>query len=289
MQSAVADYVSQQCRVIVRSGPALLAHDDVVHPTRVAVRRLRSTLRSFAEVFDESESAALESELAWWAARLGAVRDLDVLQTRLSAALEALAPELVMGPVESHLQAEIAGRRKVSYDALLEALASEQYAHLVDTVRRWDTAAPFTEPTDRPVAALKAIVKKTGKAQRKRLAAAKPIEDAEPTNSAESGEDPESGDLLHRARKAAKRHRYALELAASVLGKKTAKQIEAARSIQDALGAHQDSLVSAALLREVGAAVGSTPGHNGFTYGLLYTQEVEFQRAFTRRFTDLLA
>jgi CHAD domain-containing protein len=277
MQSAVADYVSQQCLVIIESGPALLAHDDVVHPTRVAARRLRSTLHSFAEVFEESKAAALETELAWWAAQLGAVRDLDVLQTRLTSALDELAPELVMGPVASHLQAEIAARRKVAYDALLEALAGERYAGLVELLTRWRTAAPFTDPTDRPVAAIKAIVKKTGKTQRKRLAAAEPAEGAE------------SDDLLHRARKAAKRHRYALELAAPVLGKKTAKQIESARSIQDALGAHQDSLVSAALLREVGAAVGSTPGHNGFTYGLLYAQEVEFQRAFTKRFTDLLA
>ena len=277
MQSAVADYVSQQCLVIIESGPDLLARVDVVHPTRVAVRRLRSTLGSFAEVFDEAESAALETELAWWAGLLGPVRDMDVLQARLTKALAELAPELVMGPVASHLQSEIASRRKVSYDALLEALGSDRYATLVTTVSRWRTAAPFTEPTDRPAAAMKAIVKKTGKTQRKRLAAA------------QSTETGEAGDLLHRARKAAKRHRYALELAQPTLGKKTPKQIEAARSIQDALGGHQDSLVSAALLRTVGAEVGSTAGHNGFTYGLLYAREIEFQRAFTQRFTDLLA
>lgn len=277
MQSAVADYVSQQCVVIMESGPGLLDHQDVVHPARVAVRRLRSTLRSFGEVFEESESAALEVELAWWAARLGAVRDLEVLQARLTAALAELAPELVMGPVASHLESEIAARRKVSYDALLEALDSYRYTLVLKALGRWNTAPPFTDPTDRPVAAIKAIVKKTGKAQRKRLAAAEP---------SEAGE---MGDRLHRARKAAKRHRYALELAAPVLGKKTAKQIEAARSVQDALGAHQDSLVSAALLRTVGAEVGSTPGHNGFTYGLLYAAEIEFQRAFIQRFTDLLA
>jgi len=277
MQSAVADYVSQQCLVIIESGPALLGRVDVVHPTRVAVRRLRSTLGSFAEVFEEADSAALETELAWWAGLLGQVRDLDVLQARLTRALAELAPELVMGPVASHLEAEIASRRRVSYEAVLEALGSERYANLVTTLGRWRTAAPFTEPHDRPVAAMKAIVKKTGKTQRKRLAAAQPTETGE------------VGDLLHRARKAAKRHRYALELAEPALGKKTAKQIEAVRNVQDALGAHQDSLVSAALLRTVGAEVGSVAGHNGFTYGLLYAQEMEFQRAFTKRFTDLLA
>ena len=182
-----------------------------------------------------------------------------------------------MGPVESHLQSEIAARRKVSYDALLEALGSERYTRLSATLNRWNTAPPFSDPDDRPVAAIKAIVKKTGKAQRKRLAAAEPSETGE------------MGDRLHRARKAAKRHRYALELAAPVLGKKTAKQIAAAKSVQDALGGHQDSQVSAALLRTVGAEVGSAPGHNGFTYGLLYAQEIEFQRAFTKRFNDLLA
>ena len=38
------------------------------------------------------------------------------------------------------------------------------------------------------------------------------------------------------------------------------------------LGEHQDSTVSAAFLRDLGARMGIRAGHNGFTYGVLFAQ-----------------
>ena len=42
--------------MIIDSEAQLRAGEDVIHTTRVAVRRLRSTIRVFSELFDASEA-----------------------------------------------------------------------------------------------------------------------------------------------------------------------------------------------------------------------------------------
>ena len=62
-------------------------------------------------------------------------------------------------------------------------------------------------------------------------------------------------------------------------GKKTVrkkaakKQVKRYRQLQDLLGEHQDSQISAALIRRLGAQAGTTGGENGFAFGVLYEQE----------------
>ena len=52
--------------------------------TRVAARRLRSTLRVFGDVVDAAPAEELNNELAWYADLLGQVRDREVLNARLT-------------------------------------------------------------------------------------------------------------------------------------------------------------------------------------------------------------
>ena len=89
-RDVVGDYVSEQCTVIIDSENQLRAGENVIHTTRVAVRRLRSTIRVFSELFDPSEAGHLEEELVWWAGLPGAVRDLDILAQRQSRLLDEL-------------------------------------------------------------------------------------------------------------------------------------------------------------------------------------------------------
>jgi CHAD domain-containing protein len=57
--------------------------------------------------------------------------------------------------------------------------------------------------------------------------------------------EPDSGDSeLHAARIRAKRARYAAELAAPELGDAGARFVDAAKTLQDVLGEHQDSVVA---------------------------------------------
>jgi hypothetical protein len=46
------------------------------------------------------------------------------------------------------------------------------------------------------------------------------------------------------------------------------------KDLQDVLGNHQDSIVSAAFLLELGRRLGVRSGQNGFSYGVLYAREI---------------
>ena len=90
---------------------------------------------------------------------------------------------------------------------------------------------------------------------------------------------------LHKARKAGKRARYAAELAHPVLGKKTKNSVKRYQDLQDILGDHQDGVVAADLLRRIAAGTAQYPDENGFTYGLLYAQELHRAQE-SRRLAD---
>jgi CHAD domain-containing protein len=259
----VCAYLTEQCTVIIDSEADLRAGENVVHTTRVAVRRLRSTIRVFADLFDETQAQQLDAELVWWAGMLGAVRDLDILSVRLAERLAELPPEVVMGPIQSTIQTELAVRRKKAADAMLAGLDSERYRKLVALVRRWRSDPPLTPVADESAEVIERYIKTAKKKVRKRLAHA--------VATRKAGEP--SAELFHRARKSAKRHRYSVEAASPLWGSKVEQIVEDRKRLQDILGDHQDSIVCAAFLRELGARRGIRSGQNGFTFGVLYATE----------------
>ena len=94
--------------------------------------------------------------------------------------------------------------------------------------------------------------------------------------------------MLHRARKAAKRARYAAELCKPVGKPKRVKRtIKRYKHIQSLLGDHQDTVVATAALRKMAMAAGTTVGENGFTYGLLYAREQQIARHCRQKARDL--
>jgi CHAD domain-containing protein len=263
-RDVVGDYVSEQCTVIIDSENQLRAGENLIHTTRVAVRRLRSTIRVFSELFDPSEAGHLEEELVWWAGLLGNVRDMDILAQRQAALLDELPAELILGPVASTIQAELAVQRKQALDAMLEALDSDRYRKLVGLVHHWRSDPPFTAAADASADSIDSAIKKARKRVDRQLDAA--------VAARRAGEP--SDELFHRARKASKRHRYAVEAAVPVWGSKADKIISQRKDLQDVLGNHQDSIVSAAFLRELGGRLGIRSGQNGFSYGILYAREL---------------
>jgi CHAD domain-containing protein len=259
----VCTYLSEQCTVIIDSEAHLRAGENVVHTTRVAVRRLRSTIRVFADLFDAAQVQQLDGELVWWAGMLGAVRDQDILAVRLADRLAKLPPEIVLGPVQSTIQAELAVQRKKAADAMLDSLDSERYRKLVALVRRWWSDPQLTPAADESPEVINRYIKSAKKKVRKRLAGA--------VAARKAGEP--SAELFHGARKTVKRHRYAVEAASPVWGSNAEKIVENRKRLQDVLGDHQDSIVSAAFLRDLGARRGVGSGQNGFSYGVLYAME----------------
>jgi CHAD domain-containing protein len=263
-REVIGDYVAEQCTVIIESEAELRASENVIHKTRVAVRRLRSTIRVFADLFDAEQAARLEEELVWWAGLLGTVRDTDILTQRQQALIAELPPELILGPIEATIAEELAAHRKQSMDELLEALNSERYRKLIGMAHHWRSDPPFTAAAEASADSIDSAIKKAKKKVDKRLA----------TAIAALRADEPSDELFHRARKASKRHRYAVEAAVPVWGSKADKIIAQRKDLQDLLGNHQDSIVSAAFLRELGARRGNRSGQNGFTYGVLYAREI---------------
>ena len=63
----MADYIATQCVVLASNDVGLRTGAPLVHETRVAVRRLRSTLRVFGDVVDAGLAEELNGELAWYA------------------------------------------------------------------------------------------------------------------------------------------------------------------------------------------------------------------------------
>ena len=260
---AVAAYAQEQCVAILLGDIALRDQPgpEAVHKTRVAIRRLRSTLRNFGPVFtlDAEAATALDDNLRWLAGLLSPVRDGDILARRLAAELAKLPAEQVLGPVALEIEEAVAADRSAAVRAWRAARKDDRYAAIMATLTGWLVEMPIQKTDLKPPV----VIKKAQRKSDKRLAGA--------------AEDPEQ---LHRARKAAKRLRYAGELLIGQLpqAQRIAKK---AKKVQTVLGDHQDLVVAADFLRRAGARSGVREGHNGYTYGVL-TARVEEQAAKIR-------
>ena len=270
--SAFAEYVTAQIDAIFDGDIALRRGQDPIHDTRVAIRRLRSTIRVFGKLLDRTAAEHVDEELKWFAGLLGEVRDRQVQRRRFGKVLADWPPELVLGPVANRINSELQSEQLRARKEVTEAMASPRYLDILTILQQWRTQVPTTtEPS------AKRLHKRAMKAERKadgRLAAAV---------------DGGDGAMLHRARKAAKRARYAAELRRPIDGSAAAKKAEKHfKRIQRVLGEHQDSVVASDALRRFALTAGTTPGENGFTYGLLYAREKQIADAARKQASDLL-
>jgi CHAD domain-containing protein len=266
---AVVSYMTEQIEKVFDGDLALRRDSDPIHDTRVAIRRLRSTLRVFSRLLDSSVGH-VEGELKWFAGLLGEVRDRQVQRRRFREALSELPPELVLGPVANRINTDLQSDQLKARTVVSDAMNSQRYLDLLASLQRWRTVPPLTKPPS-----LKAVNKRARRAERKadrRLAEAIKV-----------GDDA----LLHRARKAAKRARYGAELCQPVnkRAKKTAKHY---KRFQRVLGDHQDGVVASGTLQRLAITAGTTVGENGFTYGLLFAREQQAAEAARKRVRALV-
>ena len=258
-------YLDAQADAIVRGDIALRRGSPVVHQTRVATRRYRSVLRVLGGLFDAERASALDAELAWFAGALGLVRDHQVLAEHLDDELAELPPELVLGPVRSRIRETLNAEELESAARLAELMRTERYFALLAELAAWREQLPVA--ADEPVENVARYLAKARRKVKRRI------------SHAPAGEGRDAA--LHRARKAAKRARYVAELAVPELGKNADKVRKSAKQVQSRLGLRQDHVVAAQFLRRVGAVAGSTPGENGFTFGLLFEHELTQARALS--------
>jgi CHAD domain-containing protein len=251
---ALTAYVDAQLDGIVAGDIGLRRGQDPIHDTRVAMRRLRSTLRVFAPLLNTSAVGNLDDDLKWFAALLGDVRDCQVQRHRFTEALDELPDELVLGPVRSRVRNDLQAIELPARAGVREAMDSPRYLAILAVLREWRAESPVKSQiaTDEVVDLARTARRKADR----RLAAA-----------LADGDDA----MLHRARKASKRARYAAELCQEMGMSK--RMVERYQPIQTVLGDHQDSVVASTTLRRMGIAAGTTDGENGFTFGMLMARE----------------
>jgi CHAD domain-containing protein len=263
---AVVDYVTAQRDAVVGLDPEVRLGDaEAVHKMRVATRRLRSTLRTFAPLLDASEGDLdrLHDEVKWLTGLLGEVRDGDVMSERLADLLAAEPPELVIGPVAARIAQLLAGRTEDARRRLIAGLDSERYIALLNDLDALVAAVREGRVAKRE---LRRLTHRAVRRADRRLAAADTGPAGKPRD-----------EHLHEARKAYKRARYAAELATPIGGSAAATLADRITDLQDVLGAHQDAIVTAELMREYGLRAFAS-GENAFTYGLLHARQAEHGR-----------
>jgi CHAD domain-containing protein len=262
-------YLREQQVALLLGDIALRRGDaSVIHRTRVATRRLRSALRVFSPFFDGDRGRRLDVELRWYAELLGAVRDGQVLEQRLDEAVAALAPELVVGPVQRRIDAHLEAKHDRDWARLQAELVGSRYLDLVGEIAAWTEAPPFTADAYRSDRVAVRLARKADEKVARRLRIANKRGDLE---------------LLHRARKSAKRARYAAEAVRPIVGGRAKQEAKQYEVLQDLLGEHQDSVVAAQLLLELGTTAAAVPDEDGFTFGVLYQLELERAAAARRR------
>ena len=235
----VEDYLDVQYDVIVVGEQALRdGRLEFVHPTRVASRRYRTVLRDLNDLFDPAAGMVLEESLRWYAGLLGQVRDLQIARDELLTALQELPKESVVGPVADVISDYLARREQKAMSVLVAALDGHRYSMMMEQLGSWHEQLPVDEGGSAPD--VKQYVKRARRRFERRLDAA-----------SEQGNPDE---LVHDARKAAKRARYVAELAQPALGGKARSTVKRMTAVQNQLGADQDYATGRAILLDMATA-----------------------------------
>lgn len=253
----------QVAQVRAQDLPVRLDAPDAVHKMRVATRRLRSALTTFKTLFAPEVVKPLRAELKWLAGELGAARDAEVMRERVARAVQAEVAGAEHGPAAAVGVAdqELGELYRSAHDRVLAEMDSDRYHQLVATLDELVSAPPFTPRAGTAAGTvLPSLVARSFTAVRKLVdqAAARPP-------------GPEREELLHDARKAAKAARYAGESVERVFGQDASAFAQAMEAVQEALGEHQDSVLTRERLRDLARHTSST--EVAFLYGRLHARE----------------
>jgi CHAD domain-containing protein len=234
---------------------------DGIHQMRVATRRIRSALTTFRPLFATDVIRPLGIELKWLAGELGAARDAEVLRDRVRAAIEEGSQDGNVAGVGQDADSELERTYRHAHDRVLGELNGERYHRLLSALAGLTGRPPFTRQA--AVAAGTVLPRRVARSYG-RLRRLVKAANAEPGGA-------ERGELLHEARKAAKRARYAGESVSPVFGPDATAFAEAMERVQEALGEHHDSVVTRERLRQLGLHAPTTA--DAFVYGRLHALE----------------
>lgn len=208
---------------------------DAVHRSRVATRRLRSALRTFAPVFLPLDS--VRRELKWHAEKLGAARDAEVLQESLRDVLDRSPSGRVPQAAEKRIFDSLDDSHAQAHAELVVSMSTARYTDLCLALIDLIVSPPFSALAAGDPALLVG------------LAAASTSRVAKPARRAMR----EENDLAawHRVRKLAKGARYAHEALIGPCGDDARQAAASWETVTEALGRVQDARMGRERLGQV--------------------------------------
>lgn len=250
--TACKQVLKELLRVMQANEPGMKEDLDseFLHDYRVAIRRTRTALAEFRDVFAKTKHARFRKEFAWLADVTSAPRDTDVHMLSLDH-YRSILPARLRADIVG-LERELQAQKVQHHGLLLKALNSARYARFL---RDWEQYlnAPPPARTSAPLAQL-AIVDVVGrrikKTYRSTLKQGRRIDDASPA------------EAIHTLRKTGKRLRYLIELFASLYDKRTTRSlVKTLKGLQDNLGTYNDLQVQAAAMSNIAERISARPGH----------------------------
>ena len=236
----IMGFISEQAGTIQAFEDAVTVDaPDAVHKVRVATRRLRSALQSYASLFDADAASGLvkmlRRELRWYAGALGLARDGEVLLDHIHVYADQIGmpeqtPELV-----AFLQF-LQDRHDAARDVVIEAVRSPRYEELQDELSNFLADPPLSADAD--ISARRALFG----------LAARPIK-AVYDDYLVALQGPGPGNLWHEVRKRGKRVRYFMD-ALKRAYPAASESATAWEAVTDVLGEAQDAHVAAEALED---------------------------------------
>lgn len=223
--------------------------EEFVHQMRVALRRLKTLIKTFPRWADDTWERTIVPELDWLGGLLGCARDLDVF---VDATLPALAQADVDAAAWAPLQARAVASRDEARMRVQAALRTRRYAALLLAWLQWLAAQRRSAgPASMAHKTLAGYARKRVRKHYGRLIAKPALTELTPAQ-------------RHRRRIEAKRLRYTLEFFESLASHKTRRQIaKQLGRIQSVLGDGSDATAALHFLE----ALDVPPYEHGFARG----------------------
>ena len=225
------------------------AGTEFVHQMRVALRRLKTLLKTFPRWVDDPWERTIAPDLDWLGALLGRARDLDVF---VDATLPALAGADIGAGGWAPLKTRATVHRDEAREQLRAALRTRRYAALLLAWLQWLAALRgSTGPASMMHKTLAGYARKRVRKHYGRLIAKPALTALTPAE-------------RHRRRIEAKRLRYTLEFFESLASHKTRRKIaKQLGRIQSVLGDGSDAIAALHFLE----ALDVPPYEHGFARG----------------------
>ena len=233
----IAGVLQDYYRQMVQNEEGALAGVDAeaLHDFRVALRRSRTLVKHFGDLFAPGAMARLRRDLAWLAKATSNCRDWDVFAGQAAEHIKKLPPP--SPPLAAVLEKLVGNRRRLVRRQFRRALEAGRYQQLR---KAWSALTPARAATDSGSDGLEAIAVGRLRAHARQV-----------FHEARHIKPKSSMERLHTLRKECKELRYMLDAFHELLpGDTVQHQRKELRQMQDLLGALCDVDVQRGLLQQ---------------------------------------